>query len=824
MKQAHEQPEENLPRPTSASVEHASAVSLDQRVRELELAITYLSAGDAAQTRAALLLARESLASAPADKREGATSQLANAAETATILADSLRIDAVTLAAVLLTPAVERGALNSDGVQRALPGEASARALHLISSIERFDALQRPRAALRRSARTAPAEGEQPGRGRVRGRERQRQQDEDALRKMFLAVADDPRVVVVKIADHLRRIRRAANVAERMRAGEVVTGEPGGATQETMEDIRALAEETRALYAPLASRLGMGRVDGELEDLAFAVLEPEEYRWLVEAVAEEASERRSYVDRVCEALRVEMRKIGIRAEVSGRVKHLYSVYRKVVRAGDRDLSHLYDILAFRIITQNEGDCYRALGHVHDLWRPVNGRIKDFIANPKANGYKSLHTTVFCLDDRLAEIQIRTRAMHETAEYGVAMHWYYKEAGDTARADAKSLQTWMQQVMEWRQELKEPAGARDGSLPAAPPAVLQEQIFVLTPRGDVKELPPGSTPLDFAYRVHSDLGNHVGGVRITQEDGSGRTVRKLVPLDYELKNGDIIELIKRNDAHPTRDWLRIVHTKLARTRIQQYLKAHERDIDIQVGRERLERDLRAAGVRKGWEDLTEEDIRWIAEQLKLPDPETMLAQVGADKLRPNLVVAKARERLKLATPAEEATSQEPAPLIPSREGQVEVSVQGLAGILTQLASCCNPLPGDALYGYISRGRGVVIHREDCPNLLRLMKQSPERGIAVSWPALGGQELFRAPITVEGSDRQGLVRDITGAISESKLNMVKMDVSTNRRTRKAIINAVLEIRRPEELDTVLRSIRGVAGVLSAGRRTPGSAHSD
>jgi GTP diphosphokinase / guanosine-3',5'-bis(diphosphate) 3'-diphosphatase len=819
MTQAREQPEERLPLSAPAGVGPDGAVSLDQRARELDAALTYLSSADASQTRAAFLLAREALASAPDAERESVARQLAAAAETAIILADSLHIDATTLDAVLLTPAVERGALSAADVQEALPGEVGARALNLISSIERFDALQRPRAALRRSARAA-AEGEQAARGRTRSRERQRQQDEDALRKMFLAVAEDPRVVVVKIADHLRRMRRAASDAARLRAGMDFVGEPDGAR---LEDVRALAEETRALYAPLAGRLGMGRVDGELEDLAFAILDPEEYRWLAEAVAEETSERRSYVDRVCEALRVEMRKIGIRAEVSGRVKHLYSIYRKVMRAGDRDLSHLYDILAFRIITPSEADCYRALGHVHDLWRPVDGRIKDFIANPKANGYKSLHTTVFCLDDRLAEIQIRTRAMHDTAEYGVAMHWYYKEAGDTARADAKSLQTWMQQVLEWRQELKEPTSARDGAQPVAPSAALQEQIFVLTPRGDVKELPPGSTPLDFAYRVHTDLGNHIGGVRITQDDGSGRTVRKLVPLDYELKNGDIVELIKRNDAHPTRDWLRIVRTKLARTRIQQYLKAHERDIDIQVGRERLERDLRAAGVRKGWEDLTEEDIRWIVEQLKLPDQETMLAQVGSDKLRPNVVVVKARERLKLAAP-EEAAPPEAAPLAPAREGHVEVSVEGLAGILTQLASCCNPLPGDALRGYISRGRGVVIHREDCPNLQRLLKQSPERGIAVSWTTLDGQEVFRAPITVEGTDRQGLLRDVTGVISDSKLNMVKVDVSTNRRTRKAIINAVVEIRRPEDLEAVLRGIRGVAGVLSAGRRAPGGVHSD
>lgn len=825
MTQIQPQPDERQPRPTPPSVSAAGAASLDARMRELDAAIAYLSAEEGERIRAAFALAREALAVASAGDRELVERQLADAAETAAILADSLRIDATTLVAVVLTPAMEGHALAAERVRAALPDEMGERALHLINSIERFDVLQRPRAALRRSARETPTESEQAARGRPKTRERQRQQDEDALRRMFLAVADDPRVVVIKIADQLRQMRRAASVAERLRAGG---GQPAGDTasgeDESLDDLHARAEETRALYAPLAARLGMGIVDAELEDLAFAILEPEEYRWLASAVAEEASERRSYVDRVCEALRAEMRKIGIHAEISGRVKHLYSIYRKVVRAGDRDLSHLYDILAFRIITEKESDCYLALGHVHDLWRPVDGRIKDFIANPKANGYKSLHTTVFCLDDRLAEIQIRTQAMHETAEYGVAMHWFYKEAGDTARADAKSLQSWMQQVLEWRQELKQAPATRDDA-PAAPPTVLQEQIFVLTPRGDVKEMPPGSTPLDFAYRVHTDLGNHIGGVRITQDDGAGRTVRRLVPLDYELKNGDIVELIKRNDAHPTRDWLRIVKTKLARQRIQQYLKAHERDIDIQVGRERLDRELRLAGVRKGWEDLTEEDIRWIVEQLNLADEETMLAQVGSDKLRPSLVVVKARERLKLPAPAEEAPA-EAMPVAPTREGQIEVSVQGMSGILTELANCCNPLPGDAVEGYISRGRGVVIHRADCPNLQRLLKQSPERGIAVAWPKESDgqerQDRYRAPITIEGSDRQGFLRDVTGVITESKLPLVKIDVSTNQRTHKAIVNAVVEIRRPDDLEALLRALRAAPGVLSAGRRAPGGGH--
>jgi GTP pyrophosphokinase len=321
-------------------------------------------------------------------------------------------------------------------------------------------------------------------------------------------------------------------------------------------------------------------------------------------------------------------------------------------------------------------------------------------------------------------------------------------------------------------------------------------------------------------VHTDLGNHVAGVRITQNSESGRPIKKLAPLDYELKNGDIVDLIKRNDAHPTRDWLRVVRTKLARTRILHYLKTHERDIDIQVGRERLDRELRSIGLRKGYEDLTDDDLKWIVEELKLADAETMLAMLGADKLRLVAVINKTRERLKLLAPVE--PEPELAPITPpSREAQIDISVEGMAGILTQIASCCHPLPGDDLRGYISRGRGVVIHREDCPNLRRLLEQSPERGIAVSWPKLDSQQIYRAPIIVEGGDRTGLLRDVTGVISNHKLNMVKVDVSTNQRTHKATINAILEISRPEQLEAVVKDIHAIDGVLSVGRKSPAGA---
>ncbi len=745
-------------------------------------------------------------------------------------MASTLHIDAVTLAAVLLYQFVEARTLTLADVSARLGGSFGEDVAETIEHIERFDALQRPAAERRRSAQL-DASAEDGARTRRRGRERQREQDADALRKMFVAMADDTRVIVIKIAEQLRKMRAVVRAADLWRAhdGQAPTRPLSAEDEASMqagftpprwsrEECRAFATETREVYAPLAGRLGMGRVESELEDLAFAVLEPDEYRWLREAVVEETSGRRSYVDRVTAILGEEMEKIGIRADVSGRVKHLYSIYKKVTRTGTHDLTTLYDILAFRIIVPTVADCYLVLGHVHELWRPKDGRIKDFIANPKPNGYQSLHTTVFCLDDRLAEIQIRTREMHELAEYGVAMHWYYKSAGDKASASAKQLQAWVQQVKEWQQDTPgAPRGAGDG-LPAARSDALKERIFVFTPAGDARELPAGATPLDFAYRIHSDLGNHVSGVRITSEE-SGRLSRKLVPLDYELRNGDVVEILKRNDAHPTRDWLRVVKTKSARDRIQRYLKDHERDIDLQRGRERLDRELRALGLRKGIEDLTDDELDELAEALELPGPTEMLVAIGSEKTRVSVVMQKVRELRRMPSPGEAQDAEPQITLAPSRDEQSGASVAGLEGMLTHLASCCNPLPGDDLCGFITRGRGVVIHRADCPNLRHLLEREPERAVAVSWPKLDGKQTFRAPILVEGTDRTGLLRDVTGVIANHKINMLKVEVVTKSRPERAIISAILEIQRPEDLESVLRDIRAVSSVTLADRKQPG-----
>ncbi|HEX6798607.1 MAG TPA: TGS domain-containing protein [Ktedonobacterales bacterium] len=786
-------------------------------------------------------------------------------------LAEFIHIDPISLAAVLLYQAVEGGIVTLDDVRARLGASFGEEVAQTIANIERFDTLQRPGAALRRSAQVAaasPAADEELSRERRRSRMRQKRQDAENLRKMFVAMTEDPRVAVFKIADQLRLIRLAREAAdfwrardgrstsraesgEREREGREASakvakegsssasprGEAGLATTArsdgeasgvrptplpapepvlSEEEARALAEETREIYAPLAGRLGMGRVEGELDDVAFAILQPDEYRWLAAAVKDYAEERGSYVARVREVLERELAAIGLRADVSGRVKHLASIYRKVQRTGSRDLSNLYDVLAFRIIVPTVEDCYLVLGQVHALWKPKDGRIKDFIANPKPNGYQSLHTTVFCLDDRLAEFQIRTPQMHEMAEYGVAMHWYYKAVGDSATADALALQAWVQQLREWQQELQ---GARNAerTVDLVKGDVLREQIFVFTPAGDVKELPAGATPLDFAYLIHTDVGNHVAGARVSSQDATGRLVTKLVPLDYELKNGDVVEIMKRKSAHPTRDWLAIARTKAARDRIQRYLKAHERDIDLQMGRERLDRELRGLGLRKGFEELSDEDMEWLAAALEQRDAESLLVAIGGDKLRLSVVVARLRERL-LPPPDPSAEPQVPAETTPAREQAVDANVGGMAGMLTRLAACCDPLPGDELMGYITRGRGVVIHRADCPNLRHLLEQEPERAVPVtlSLAKLSDQQHFRAPIVIEALDRTGLLADVTGVITGLKINMQKVNTATNPRQRRAVITVTLEIQRPEQLNAVIKQLQQVPGVSSVGRK--------
>ncbi len=754
----------------------------------------------------------------------------------AKILAD-MRIDVQGIAAALLHDVVEDTRFTLEDIR----GQFGAGIAAVVDGVTKFNAFEAKKvgpgkSALRlitparedaepgRTEEKAPAEeAEIAGAGEERanaaesgGRLRSVPEDEErhkkrvrdshikqqaeTVRKLLLAMAEDPRVVVVKLGDRLHNMR----------------------TLEAMSPAQqqAKARETREIYAPLAGRLGMGLVKTELEDLAFKYLEPKKYQWLKEQVAEKREQREEYVDRVCQILREEMQAAGIKADISGRPKHLYSIYLKIERLGV-DISEIHDLIAFRILVDTVEDCYRALGHIHMLWRPKDGRIKDYIAQPKQNGYQSLHTTVFCLDNRLAEIQIRTHEMHRTAELGVATHWYYKESGGSS-LPRKEMLAWVEQLREWQKELS--LGATE-FVETVKDDLFKDQIFVFTPKGDVKELPVGSTPLDFAYRIHSEVGDHCAGARIvTDTEGF---VTRMVPLDYELKNGEIVAIITNKNAHPTRDWLAFARSKHAREKILHYLKVTERDIDMQIGQEQLDRELRLLGAR-GTVALTEDEKTWLIDAFSEGSWDDLLAAIGREKQRQHTVALRLVEHLREEQKARETPTDHEArvaaedsavlaSLTPAPAEQKRATgllVGGMTGLLTQLAICCSPLPGDEVMGFTSRGRGVVVHRADCKNLRRFKERNPERLIEVSWESLP-QDHYLAPIVVTAQDRPGLVRDVAAAVGEFGVNMTAVGATTVPSARKASITATLEIESLEQLHHIIARLKKMKDVVNVER---------
>ncbi len=592
-----------------------------------------------------------------------------------------------------------------------------------------------------------------------------------------------------------------------------------------------MAQETREIYAPLAGRLGVSRVESELDDLAFQVLEPDKYVWVRDQVEAERRQWSAYVERVCSMLDEEMQKLGLHAEVSGRVKHLYSFFKKLRHnAGDvdrledlkktADFSQIHDLVAFRILVDSTPDCYVALGHVHSLWKPKDGRIKDFIANPKPNGYQALHTTVFCLDDQLVEIQIRTFTMHEIAEFGVAMHWHYKDVGDRASASAKELLSWLRKLADWQRELRTATTNDSEFVEAVRDEIFEEQIFVFTPKGEVKDLPVGSTPLDFAYRIHSKIGDKCAGARIISESGSGdneRLVTRLVPLDYELRSGEIVDIVTNRSAHPTRDWLNFARTAAARSKIRRYLKIHERDINIQIGRERLDRELKITGLR-GVEVLTEDAQNWVLSEFRKESFEDLLAAIGGDDIRQHAVAVKLVDyfQQREAREGKEQKEEDNIVSLPTTKAapSAHLQVAGVSGLMTSLANCCNPLPGDEIVGFISRGKGAIIHRANCKNIERYRERERERLVDVSWTSMG-QQRYLAPVVITAYDRSGLIRDIATVVSEIGVNMTSVSSNVSAGRREAIINATLEIDGLDQMQRVFMRLEKVKGVIGVER---------
>jgi guanosine-3',5'-bis(diphosphate) 3'-pyrophosphohydrolase len=797
----------------------------------LEACQRYMPTKDLELVQRAYLLAEEAHRGV---KRQSGEPYIEHPLAVAKILAD-MRIDAQGIAAALLHDVVEDTRFTLDEIREQF-GPVIA---NIVDGVTKFNAFEskkegRTKSALRLIAQGVESEarptqgeplsngeGNKPGaqaeaagsveagakirvlpgdeeRRKKRVRDSQIKQDAETVRKLLLAMAEDPRVVVVKLGDRLHNMRTLEAVSPAQQ--------------------QAKARETREIFAPLAARLGMGLMKTELEDLAFKYLEPRKYQWLKEQVAEKREQRKEYVERVCTILREEMERAGIKADITGRPKHLYSIYQKMERLGV-DISEIHDLIAFRILVDSVEDCYRALGHIHMLWRPKDGRIKDYIAQPKQNGYQSLHTTVFCLENRLAEIQIRTHEMHRTAELGVATHWYYKESGGSA-LPRKEMLAWIEQVREWQKELA--LGAKE-FVETVKDDLLKDQMFVFTPKGDVKELPVGSTPLDFAYRVHSEVGDHCAGARVTDTE---RLVTKMVPLDYELKNGEIVAILTNKNAHPTRDWLNIARSKHAREKILRYLKTTERDIDLQVGLEQLDRELRTMGGR-GVAALTEDEKAWLLQEFEESDWETLLVGVAREKLRQHTVAQRLLDHQEEVRRAQETATSRDAQAVAAdqevlassvapatRREPAGVSVGGVSGVLTKLANCCSPLPGDPIVGFTSRGRGVVVHRADCKNLRRYKERASERLIEVSWNTMTPQR-YQAPIIITAQDRPGLMRDVAATVGELGINMTAVGATTVPSARKAIITATLEIESLDQLAYIIARLKKMKDVVQVER---------
>jgi GTP pyrophosphokinase len=590
------------------------------------------------------------------------------------------------------------------------------------------------------------------------------------LRKMFLAMARDLRVVLIKLADRLHNMLTLYALPR--------------------EDQVRIARETLEIYAPLAARLGIWQFKWQLEDLAFRYLEPDKYRAIADMLATKREARQRYINHVCRLLQEELSRHGLSAQVQGRAKHIYSIYQKMQRyaAEGRNPHEIYDLLAVRILVDSVPECYRALGIVHSLFTPLPGTFDDYIAKPKQSMYQSLHTTVMGPGGRPLEVQIRTHEMHQVAEYGVAAHWRYKEGEKPDRRYQERL-AWLRQLLQWHQEM---AGAQE-LVEAIKSDIFQDQVFVFTPKGEVKELPRGATPIDFAYRIHTDLGHRCVGAKV-----NGR----LVPLNYQLQNGDVVEIIVSKTAKgPSRDWLNpelgYVHTSHARQKIRQWFKRQERAENVARGREMLLKELSRLGLELA--QVEGELVRAFG----LTDVEELFFRLGYGELSPHQVLTRIPHLL------------EPPPQAPHRPrhqplvSAAGVRVLGSGDLLTRLARCCQPMPGDPIVGYVSRGEGVSVHRTDCPNLPALER---ERLVEVEWGAPG--HVYPVAVRIDAWDRVGLMRDISTLVAEEGVNMTGIR-SQEHDDGTITIYVTLETQGLSQLIRLLAKLEGVRGVTAVKR---------
>ncbi|MFZ5824363.1 MAG: RelA/SpoT family protein [Bacillota bacterium] len=666
----------------------------------------------------------------------------------AEIVADMLQLDEASVAAALLHDVLEDCGVSYEQLESNF-GKEVASLVDGVSKLDRLNFTSRDEAQV------------------------------ENLRKMFLAMAKDLRVILIKLADRLHNMRTLR--------------------YQGTEAQKRIAHETMDIYAPLAHRLGVSEIKWELEDLSFRVLEPDRYQEMTQLVARKRQERQAITQDLMNQLRTSLEAEHIHADISGRTKHFYSIYKKMYRQG-KDISQIYDLIAIRIIVDEVKDCYAALGVIHSHWKPLPLRFKDYIATPKPNMYQSLHTTVIGPHGEPFEIQIRTWEMHKTSEFGIAAHWAYKE-GKTDKEFDKKLQ-WLRSLLEWQQEIRD---ARE-FVESVKVDIFSDQVFVFSPRGHVFSLPAGGTPLDFAFAVHSDIGYRCVGAKVNG---------KIAPLDTDLKNGDVVEILtSKQSPGPAFDWLKIVKTASAKNKIRQFFKRERREENLARGKEILKGEIQKTGIEA--HELMRDE--WLAEVIKksgVKDEEDIYLAIGIGTLAASTVVSRLREFYE-----KEKRAQEPAQPVQIEQrdwagyGRASngIRVKGISNLVVRFSRCCSPVPGDPVIGFVTRGRGVTVHRLDCPNMEDLAKD-PDRLIDVAW-----EESYSAAhpveIQVTALDRSGLLADVVSIMAEARINMLSTTSKANK-SKIATIGLVLEIKDAQQLQYVLQKIRKVRDVMTVER---------
>ena len=703
-------------------------------------------------------------------KRKSGEPFIAHPVEVAIILGD-LHMDAETIAAALLHDTIEDTDVTREDVAE-LCGEDVAALVEGVTKITKIEV--------------------------------ETLTDEQAatIRKMLVAMNKDIRVIVIKLADRLHNMRTLGSLREDRRIFK--------------------SRETLEIYAPIAHRLGINSIKWELEDLAFFYLDPPKYKQVAKMITESRAEREKYLDEVLDILRAEMEKVGIDAQVMGRPKHLYSIYQKMTKK-DKDFSEIYDLIAVRLIVDSVKDCYSALGAVHTIWHPMPGRFKDYIAMPKYNMYQSLHTTVIGPAGRPLEVQIRTEEMHQKSEFGVAAHWLYKEGASRGKKSGEFEEqlAWLRQMVDWSDENQD---SRE-FLKDLKVDLDEQEVYVFTPAGEAKSLRAGSTPVDFAYAIHTEVGNHCVGAKVNG---------KIVPLTYKLQMGDRVEILTQKSATPSRGWLNFVKTPGARSKIRSYFSKVTRGDDLQEGRDRLAREMRKHGMGISNAQSTRA-IKMVAEQLGFKEADDMLVNIGTGKesaqhvtnrLLKLLVDRGTEEANKPDVGMSAMSTGKMPPMITSvarpkrheTHSTTGVVVKGLDDVLVRLSRCCNPVLGDDIIGFVTRGRGVSVHRRDCPNASDLMKE-PERIIDVEWEREPGAVVtYRIEVHIEAMGRMNLLRDVVAVLSEEGVNVLR---SSSAIGRDGIVRMryLFEVSDVEHVDEILQRILGVDGVFEARRMFPG-----